>query len=81
MTTPNKTAVEAIHACGDLPLHALTDVTGFGLWGVLTELVGQSAGVTAVVDKMITLPQALEVADYLGYDTIHGKSAETAGAC
>jgi selenide,water dikinase len=80
MTTPNKTAVEAIHACGgDPPVRAMTDVTGFGLWGVLKEMVEQSVGATAIVDTVVTLPQALEVAEYLGYNTEQGKSSETAG--
>ena len=79
MTTPNKAAVEAIHACGELPVRAMTDVTGFGLWGVLKEMANQSDGVAAVIDRIVTLPQALEVAEYLGYNTAQGKSAETAG--
>ncbi len=79
MTTSNKPVVDAIHSCDPNPVRAMSDVTGFGLWGTLKQIAEQSNTVAAVIDTIVALPQAFAVANVFGYDTEHGKSAETAG--
>jgi selenide,water dikinase len=55
MATLNRRAAEAAIAAG---VHALTDVTGFGLVGHLNEMLGNSGklGVTLKVDSLPQLP-------------------------
>jgi len=79
MTTSNKAVVDAIHSCDPIPVRAMSDVTGFGLWGTLKQIADQSESVAAIIDKIVALPQAFAVANVFGYNTEQGKSAETAG--
>jgi selenide,water dikinase len=59
MTTLNRDAAAAASAAG---VHAMTDVTGFGLLGHLRELT-QASGLAAEVDaaKVPDIPPALEL--------------------
>jgi selenide,water dikinase len=79
MTTSNKSVVEAIHSCNPIPVRAMSDVTGFGLWGTLKQIAEQSESVAAIIDTIVALPQAFAVANVFGYNIEQGKSAETAG--
>ena len=79
MTTSNKAVVDAIHSCDASPVRAMSDVTGFGLWGTLKEIAEQSESVIAMIETIVALPHAFEVANIFGYDLEHGMSAETAG--
>ena len=60
MTTLNKTAAELVIA-GDFAVHAMTDVTGFGLIGHLREVAkGSGVGVRLFASKVPLLAGALE---------------------
>ena len=61
MTTLNRAAAEAMV---DVGVHAATDVTGFGLLGHLTELVGASGvGARVYADRVPILPGARALAE------------------
>ena len=58
MTTLNRVAGEEFVRCG---VHALTDITGFGLLGHLRNVVAASnVGATIFVDRVPVLPAAVE---------------------
>lgn len=60
MTTLNRQAAEVIKA---YPVHACTDITGFGLLGHLTEMVMDSEyGLQIHADRIPILPEALDYA-------------------
>jgi selenide,water dikinase len=63
MTTSNKAVVDTIHSCDLNPVRAMSDVTGFGLWGTLKQIAEQSDSVAAVIDTIVALPQAFAVAN------------------
>ncbi len=61
MTTLNKTAAETM---ADFEVHAVTDVTGFGLLGHTSEMAkGSSAGIVINADEVPVLPRAKELAE------------------
>ena len=53
MLTPNKLSSELIH---DSRVHAITDVTGYGLIGHLSEMIRKDMGVVLFRDKIPILP-------------------------
>jgi len=60
MATLNRDAAEVM---GNYPVHACTDITGFGLLGHLAEMVVDSAlGMEIFADRIPIIPQALEFA-------------------
>jgi len=60
MATLNKFAAEVMQ---DYPVHACTDITGFGFLGHLAEMVSSSGyGVRIKADKVPVYPEALEYA-------------------
>jgi selenide,water dikinase len=60
MTTLNKVAAEVI-AAGDYAVHAMTDITGFGLIGHAREMaVGSAVSLRLFADQLPLLPGALE---------------------
>lgn len=60
MATLNKVAAEVMQ---DYPVHACTDITGFGLLGHLAEMVsGSGFGVRIKADSVPVYPEALEYA-------------------
>jgi selenide, water dikinase len=60
MAALNRTAAEIMVR---FPVHACTDITGFGLLGHLAEMVqGSGAGVRLFSDRVPVLPEALEFA-------------------
>ncbi len=60
MTTLNKTASEL---CRDYPVHACTDITGFGFLGHLHEMMDGRLSCRIAADRVPVFPQALEYAD------------------
>ncbi len=60
MTTLNKTASQL---CRDFPVHACTDVTGFGFLGHLHEMMDGRLSCRIAADRVPVFPQALEYAD------------------
>ncbi|WP_025783554.1 selenide, water dikinase SelD [Sporosarcina sp. D27] len=61
MTTLNKTAAETM---ADFDVHAVTDVTGFGLLGHTSEMAkGSNAGITLNANAVPVLPRAKELAE------------------
>ncbi len=79
MTTPNQDIVKTIHSLEDFSfIHAMTDVSGFGLAGHMLEIL-QNSNLSAIIETIpsITLSESLS-AD-LGYDFDDCKCGETAG--
>ena len=60
MTTLNKTASEL---CRDYPVHACTDVTGFGFLGHLHEMMDGNLSCRIYADQVPVFSQALDYAD------------------
>ena len=60
MTTLNKTASEL---CRDFPVHACTDVTGFGFLGHLHEMMDGNLSCRIYADQVPVFSQALDYAD------------------
>lgn len=60
MTTLNKTASEL---CRDFPVHACTDITGFGFLGHLHEMMDGRLSCRIAADRVPVFPQALDYAD------------------
>lgn len=60
MTTLNKYAAEILH---DYPVHACTDVTGFGLAGHLLEMTGHDFSAEIYADKLPIIDEALDYAE------------------
>ena len=60
MTTLNKSAAETM---ADFDVHAVTDVTGFGLLGHTSEMAkGSNVGIEVVAESVPVLPRAKELA-------------------
>lgn len=60
MATLNREAAEVM---ADYPVHACTDITGFGLLGHLAEMVSDStAGLEILADRIPIIPEAFEFA-------------------
>lgn len=60
MATLNREAAEIM---ADYPVHACTDITGFGLLGHLAEMVSDStAGLEILADRIPIIPEAFEFA-------------------
>jgi len=60
MAALNNSAAEVMQ---DFPVHACTDITGFGLLGHLAEMVaGSDAGIRVFSEKLPLVPKALEYA-------------------
>ncbi len=79
MTTSNINVVNTIHSFKDFSfVHAMTDVTGFGLAGHMQEML-QHSNLSALVEKIPSLKFAKELSSDLGYAFNECLSAETAG--
>lgn len=60
MATLNRDAAEVMSA---YPVHACTDITGFGLLGHLAEMViGSGMGIRLIADRIPIIPEAIEYA-------------------
>ena len=75
MITSNKPVAEAMQ---QVPVHAATDVTGFGLKGHAAN-IAMLGKVDIVIDKLWVIPGTLQLTDIFGYPLLTGESKETAG--
>ncbi len=75
MTTPNKSAAEAMVRCG---VNACTDVTGFGILGH-TATMAERSRVKTVINTLPVFKGALSLSDHFGHGLERGTSAETSG--
>jgi selenide,water dikinase len=79
MTTPNQDVVETIHSFDDFSfIHAMTDITGFGLAGHMLEIL-QNSNLSAIIETIPSIELSESLSTDLGYDLDECKSAETAG--
>jgi selenide, water dikinase len=75
MITSNKPVAEAMQ---QVPVHAATDVTGFGLKGHAAN-IAVLGKVDIVIDKLWVIRGTPQLTDIFGYPLLTGESKETAG--
>ncbi|MFX1322208.1 MAG: selenide, water dikinase SelD [Promethearchaeota archaeon] len=79
MTTSNQNVVKTIHSYKDFSfIHAMTDVTGFGLAGHLLEML-QNSNLSAVIETIPSIKLSERLSIDLGYAFDECKCSETAG--
>jgi selenide,water dikinase len=79
MTTPNQDVVHTIHSYKDFSfIHAMSDVTGFGLAGHLKEML-QNSKLSALIEKTPSIRFSKELSAELGYSFDDCLCSETAG--
>jgi len=78
VTVMTEPLMEAARAAVEVGVHAMTDVTGFGLKGHAGEMA-ELSGVGIVVERIPVIPGTVEVSKKLGYGLERGEAAETAG--
>jgi selenide,water dikinase len=75
MTASNKPAAEVMQK---IPIHAATDITGFGLKGHLTNMANLS-NVSITINNLYVIPGTPELSNLFGYPLLTGEAKETAG--
>jgi selenide,water dikinase len=79
MTTPNQNVVKTIHSYQNFSfVHAMSDITGFGLAGHAKEML-QNSSFSAKIDKIPYIKLAKALSEELGYAYGECKCHETAG--
>jgi selenide,water dikinase len=79
MTTPNQNVVKTIHSYKDFHfIHAMTDITGFGLAGHAKEML-QSSNLSININRIPYIKLAENLSKELGYASNECKCHETAG--
>ena len=79
MTTSSQDVIKTIHSYKDFSfVHAMTDISGFGLAGHLQEML-QSSELSAIIETIPSIKFSKELSDELGYDFEGCMCAETAG--
>ena len=79
MTTPNQNVVKTIHSFDDFSfIHALTDITGFGLAGHTAEIL-QNSDLSAIIETVPSIKLSQELSHELGYAFDDCYCHETAG--
>ncbi len=79
MTCSNQDVVKTIHSYNDFSfVHAMTDVTGFGLAGHLKEML-QNSNLSAIIEKIPSIKFSKELSQDFGYPFDECLCAETAG--
>jgi len=80
MTTSNQAVAKTVNERGFLDkVHGMTDVTGFGFYTHLSEMLYDSP-LGAKISKLPIISTTLKLSDLFGYRIEEGKGAETAGA-
>jgi selenide,water dikinase len=75
MITSNKPAAQVMQK---VPVHAATDITGFGLKGHL-ENMAMLSKVDIIIDNLYVIPGTAVLSKQLGYPLLTGEAKETAG--
>jgi selenide,water dikinase len=79
MITSNQDVVKVIHSLNDFSfIHAMTDVTGFGLAGHLLEML-QNSNLSAIIETIPSIKLSENLAKDLGYPFDECECSETAG--
>jgi len=79
MTISNQDVVRSIHSFSNFTfIHAMTDITGFGLAGHLSEML-QNSKLSAVIERIPSIKHSERLSHDLGYAYDDCKCAETAG--
>jgi selenophosphate synthase len=79
MITPLQDVVKTIHSYDDISfIHAMTDVSGFGLAGHLREML-QNSRLSAVIEKVPSIKLTQDLAYEFGYKYDDCEMPETAG--
>jgi selenide,water dikinase len=79
MTTPNQNVVKTIHSYKDFSfIHAMSDVTGFGLAGHTKEML-QNSELSAIIETIPAIKLSQALSKDLGYAFDACECAETAG--
>ncbi len=79
MTTPNQNVVKTIHSLENFSfIHAMTDITGFGLAGHMLEIL-QNSNLSAIIETIPSIKLSESLSSDLGYDFDECKCGETAG--
>jgi selenide,water dikinase len=79
MTTPNQDVVKTIHSYKDFSfIHALSDITGFGLAGHASEML-QDSNLSAIIDTIPSIKHSKDLSNELGYSFDDCYCHETAG--
>ena len=79
MITSNQNVVQTIHSYKDFSfIHAMSDVTGFGLAGHMRELL-QNSNLSAIIEKVPSIKLSKELSNELGYAFDDCTCHETAG--
>lgn len=79
MTTPNQNVVKIIHSHKDFSfIHAMSDITGFGLAGHTKEML-QNSKLSAIIERIPSIKLSQELSNELGYAFDDCTCHETAG--
>jgi selenide,water dikinase len=79
MTTSNQGVVKTIYTYDDFSfIHAITDVTGFGLAGHLKEML-QNSELSAIIETIPSIKLSKALSEELGYAFNNCSCSETAG--
>ncbi len=79
MTTSNQGVVKTIYTYNDFSfIHAMTDVTGFGLSGHLKEML-QNSGLSAIIEAIPSIKLSKDLSKEYGYAFSECLCSETAG--
>ncbi|MFX0048612.1 MAG: AIR synthase-related protein, partial [Candidatus Hermodarchaeota archaeon] len=79
MRTSNQGVVKTIYTYSDFSfIHAMTDVTGFGLSGHLKEML-QNSGLSAIIENIPSIKLSRNLSEEFGYAFSDCLCSETAG--
>ena len=79
MTTSNQNVVKTIHSLDDFSfIHAMTDITGFGLAGHMLEIL-QNSNLSAIIETIPSIKLSESLSKEMGYNFDECKCGETAG--